>query len=351
MPACARREIVRQGMPGIFHCWTRCVRRAFLLGIDPLTGNDYNHRRQWVVDRLHLLVSSFSIDVAFFGMMSNHLHLVLRTNPRLVQRMGDYEVARRWLRAYPGKRVLDGKWIEPTEKQVEALAQDKEKIQHIRRRLGNISWFMGALCEYIARRANFEEGCDVRFFSGRFSCREVTSRGALLVCGVYVDLNQVRAGEALTPESSRHCSVWFRIQAQPRIRAKRSASSDSDRWLAPLTLLPDHLGDVPSTTGFRASDKGLLDLSLNQYLRLLDWCGRQVRSGKRGAIPPDLAPILERLEIDPDEFLNTVEHFPRLFPRLAGKAEQILERARSVNRRWLHGVQPAAKAFPANQSN
>jgi hypothetical protein len=56
MPACARKEIVRQGQPGIFHCWSRCVRRAFLLGTDPLTGNDYNHRRHWVIQRLELLV-------------------------------------------------------------------------------------------------------------------------------------------------------------------------------------------------------------------------------------------------------------------------------------------------------
>ncbi len=90
-------------------------------------------------------------------------------------------------------------------------------------------------------------------------------------------------------------------------------------------------------------------MSLDQYLWVLDWCGKQVQSGKRGVIPSDLAPILERLEIDPDEFVDTVENFPRLFPRLAGKAEQILERAQAVNRRWLHGVQPATRVFPASR--
>ena len=349
MPACARREIVREGAPGIFHCWTRCVRRAFLLGKDPLTGNDYNHRRTWVEDRLQLLVANFSIDVAFLGVMSNHLHLVLRTNPRLVQRMGDFEVARRWLRVYPGRRVLDGKWVEPTEKQVEALVQEKDQIERIRRRLGNISWFMSALCEYIARRANCDDGCDGRFFSGRFACREVSSAGALLVCGIYVDLNQIRAGEAATPETSRHCSVWFRIQAQHGSRDKSQGKMDS--WLAALTLKAEHLGDVPSKSGFRASDKGLLDISLHDYLRLLDWSGRQVRAGKRGAIPADLESILKRLKIEPDEFLDTVDNFPRLFPRLAGKVEQILERAQAVNRRWLHGIGPAASVFSAEQGD
>ena len=72
MPACARKEIVRQGEAGIYHAWSRCVRRAFLLGTDPLTGKDYNHRRDWVVERMKLLVASFAIDVGFLAVLSNH---------------------------------------------------------------------------------------------------------------------------------------------------------------------------------------------------------------------------------------------------------------------------------------
>src|SRR5688572_11814470 len=299
MPGSARCEFVREGIPGIFHVWARCVRRAFLLGIDPLTGIDHSHRKDWVVDRLELLTANFAIDVGFTGIMSNHFHLVLRTMPRLVQRMGSYEVARRWLRVYPGKRVLDGNWIEPTEEQVEQLARDKDKIAVIRRRLSSVSWFMSSVSEYIARRSNLEDGCDGRFFSGRFRCREISNEGALLICGIYVDLNQIRAGEVFTPEESRHCSVWFRIQA--RGTAKSAPQPQADRWLAPLTLRPDHLGDVPSQGGFRASDKGLLDISLDEYLQLLDCAGRQHRTGKRGAIPASLAPIVERLGIAPDE--------------------------------------------------
>ena len=165
MASCARREIVRPGAAGIFHCWQRCVRRAYLLGKDPLTGKDHSHRREWFIERLRLLVSCFAIDVAFEAILSNHFHLVLRTNPRLVKRMGDFEVARRWLRVYPGKRVLDGNWIEPTDKQIEALVANKAKLAVVRKQLSSISSFMAALSEYIARRANADDGCDGRFLN------------------------------------------------------------------------------------------------------------------------------------------------------------------------------------------
>ena len=121
---------MRDGEPGIFHCWQRCVRRAFLLGIDSLTGKDFNHRRQWMIERLELLVANFVIDVGFLAILSNHFHLVLRTNPRLVKRMGTWEVARRWLRVYPGRRVLDGNWIE---RATEIGRRSLHGISHARR--------------------------------------------------------------------------------------------------------------------------------------------------------------------------------------------------------------------------
>jgi hypothetical protein len=345
MASCARREIIRPGAAGIFHCWQRCVRRAYLLGKDPLTGKDHTHRREWFIDRLRLLVSCFAIDVAFEAILSNHFHLVLRAEPRLVKRMGDYEVARRWLRIYPGKRVLDGNWIEPTEKQIEALVADKSKMAVIRKRLSNVSWFMAALSEFIARRANAEDDCDGRFFSGRFGCREIVHEAGLLVTGLYTDLNLIRAGEATSPETSIYTSAWFRIQARQTAARKKSATKPIDSWLAPLTLQADHLGDVPCTSGQRASDKGLLSMTVDEYLKMLDWSGRHLRANKRGAIPANLAPILERLGIEGDELLDTLEDFPRLFRRLVGRSEQIIERAHEVGRRWLHGVRPAARVF------
>jgi hypothetical protein len=52
MPTYARGQIVVEDTVGVYHCIARCVRRAFLCGIDPYTGQDYSHRKEWILDRL-----------------------------------------------------------------------------------------------------------------------------------------------------------------------------------------------------------------------------------------------------------------------------------------------------------
>jgi hypothetical protein len=59
MPTYARGQIVVEDMVGVYHCIARCVRRAFLCGIDPYTGQDYSHRKEWILDRLRDLAGLF----------------------------------------------------------------------------------------------------------------------------------------------------------------------------------------------------------------------------------------------------------------------------------------------------
>ncbi len=77
----------------------------------------------------------------------------------------------------------------------------------------------------------------------------------------------------------------------------------------------------------RASNKGFLSMELDDYLRILDWTGRQVRRGKRGAIPKELAPLLERLGMSVEFWLETATNFGRWFHRAAGRVSLLAEEA------------------------
>src|SRR5699024_2334680 len=77
-----RSQLVSDKEPGFFHCVSRCVRRAFICGRDEVTGMDFEHRRQWIEDRIFKLAESFSVSVYAYAVMSNHFHVVLSSDPR-----------------------------------------------------------------------------------------------------------------------------------------------------------------------------------------------------------------------------------------------------------------------------
>ena len=64
MPTYARGQIVVEDMVGVYHCIARCVRRAFLCGIDPYTGQDYSHRKEWFIFKQAASRSSSLVDAA-----------------------------------------------------------------------------------------------------------------------------------------------------------------------------------------------------------------------------------------------------------------------------------------------
>jgi len=86
---------------GVYHCISRCVRRAFLCGVDDYTGINYEHRRAWIADRLKTLLSIFGMEVFAYAVMSNHLHLVIRNRPDLASNWSAQEVAQRWCTLFP----------------------------------------------------------------------------------------------------------------------------------------------------------------------------------------------------------------------------------------------------------
>nr|WP_051560147.1 transposase [Marinobacterium jannaschii] len=207
----ARCEQVSLPATPYYHCIARCVRRAFLCGEDQFSGQSFEHRRQWILDRIAELDAVFAIDICAYAIMSNHYHLVLRVDQSQAECWTNAEVIRRWKLLFTGpvliQRFLDGGCCSPAE-----LDKVAEIIAEWRSRLSDISWFMRCLNEHIARLANQEDNCTGRFWEGRFKSQALLDEQGLLTCMAYVDLNPIRAVIADCPERSDFTSIQQRIR-------------------------------------------------------------------------------------------------------------------------------------------
>jgi REP element-mobilizing transposase RayT len=348
----ARGEVIDPTQVQVLHCVQRCVRRAFLCGEDPYSGKSYEHRREWIRERLEFLASIFGIDCLTYTVLSNHMHVVLRSRPDVVRRWSNRKVAEQWLRLFPKRRHKDGAPKPPTDGELRMITSDKRRLAELRLRLSDISWWMRCTAENIARQANREEESSGRFWQGRFYGQLILDEASLLACAAYVDLNPVRAALAENleqsdytgakdriddlkqrPKKQRRGSAGFRTHQWERSRQRRRSG-----WLAPIEIDEhrDALGPDGCDSGRRASDKGFLSsISLTRYLELLDWTGRQVRGDKAGSIPPSLQPILERLGLLPDAWCELVQKFGRLFKRAAGSAENLAAEADRRGQSWM----------------
>ena len=75
---------------------SRCVRRAFLCDIDTFTKKSYEHRRQWLEDKLQEIGDIFAIDICSYAIMSNHYHVVLHINNKQAKSWSFDEVINQW---------------------------------------------------------------------------------------------------------------------------------------------------------------------------------------------------------------------------------------------------------------
>jgi len=365
-----RSHYVQEGEEGVYHCYSRCVRRAFLFGFDALTRRDFSHRKAWVVNRLRYLASIFAIEVCAYAIMITHYHSVLRTRPDLAALWSDREVATRWLTLFPRHRDPKGVPLPPTEKEIRALTNLPDRIALLRKRLCSLSWFMGQMNEFIARAANKEDQVKGRFWESRFKCQALLDEAAIVACMAYVDLNPIRAGVAESPEDSDFTSIQERIRAWEKEMAKtdshpseRTAQALPSGSIETCTPLPKQAGQVPEANPdtfsvltrsreawlcpiqSKPGRRGILEMTAAEYIDLVDRSGRLMRPRKRGAIDPELEPILLRIGAKPDAWLDTVSRFGPKFRLAAGLASSLRSFAERLGRRWFQGAATARIAF------
>ena len=299
----ARKHLVCLADTPYYHVTSRCVRRAFLCGVDRDSGRSYEHRRAWIEERIRVLSSLFSVHLCAYAVMSNHYHLVVKLNPEEPRDWSDDEVLSRWTSLFKGPLLVQR--YRAGEALLEVELETVRAIAAVyRARLGSLSWFMKCLNEPIARRANAEDRCTGHFWEARFHSQALISEQALIAAMAYVDLNPIRARMAKTLEESEYTSI----------RARLSGNSDELRT-AMARLIDDgelHHFETPVRPLMPFSDTGgrdTLPIGERDYVELVEASGRVARPGKRGFIDPNLEPILERLDLSIDQWAQASTAF------------------------------------------
>jgi REP element-mobilizing transposase RayT len=292
-----RKALISLADTPYYHITSRCVRRAYLCGIDHYSGQDYEHRRQWVVDRIRLLSSLFAIDICAYAVMSNHYHLVLKICPEQLTDVTDEKIMERWCALFKGPLLIQQYRRGDTLTTAERSAIG-DIVNVWRNKLASISWFMRCLNQPIARRANLEDKCTGKFWESRFKSQSLKTEEALLSCMAYVDLNPIRAGIDTTPETSSYTSVQERIQPEFSLQEAINNQLQSGDLLNFNASLKPLLNFENAIT---QQQSGLL-FKLRDYLELVDWTGRTIRKDKIGYIDNLLPPILNRLNVQAEQW-------------------------------------------------
>jgi len=322
MPKPRSAQIALEATP-FYHLISRCVRRAFLCGITD-TYN-FEHRREWILKRLELLTKMFAIDIAAFALMSNHYHLVVRVDAVKAASWSQKDVIDRWQLLFRlpvlVERYLHKDSSGEAEDQITELI-----IETWRARLCDISWFMRCLNEHIARRANFEDQCSGRFWEGRFKSQALLDEKALLTAMAYVDLNPIRAQTATTPQTSDYTSIQQRLGKA----IHRTFHGE---------LLPFASG------GVQEHSEHHIPYHFIDYIELVDWTGRQLRDGKRGVIAAAQPPILARLGIPINCWLQNCQQLETIFHQVIGPISTIKQFCKKLGQRWMHGQAACQRSF------
>lgn len=142
----------------------------------------------------------------------------------------------------------------------------------------------------------------------------------------YVDLNPVRVKMADTPEASGYTSAKKRIQSLSIAREQ------------PASLMP-FIGNPTEPM-----PKGL-PFNLTDYLELLDWTGKIIRSDKRGAISGALPLILDLLDITPNEWLVLTTRLGSEFKGLVGCVDKLKKAAKKLGYQRTPGISICKAVF------
>ena len=323
MPKPRSHQVILSETP-YYHCISRCVRRAFLCGFDKVTEQSFEHRRDWVEERLLFLATIYSIDICAFAVMSNHTHIVLKIQVEVAQALSDLDVLNRWHRLHFGT-LLTRKYCQEGTCDKHLLPTIKATVDVYRKRLSNLSWFMKDLNEYIARKANAEDGCSGHFWEGRYRSQALLDDAAIISCMAYVDLNPIRAQMAKDLTKSDNTSIQRRIKA--------AINNTQPKELLPFT------GGEPLN-----APEGIT-FNVQDYLTLVDTTARCIAQNKKGYISDDEMTVLTKLGISDKNWLEITQNFHGCFSGAVGVSKTIDEFTQRTGRKRRHNYSNCAQYF------
>jgi REP element-mobilizing transposase RayT len=291
-----------------------------LCGEDTFTGQNYEHRRGWVEERLLFLGSVFSIDICAYAVMSNHTHVVLCVDKPQADSWPMAEVLRRWHLLHQGT-LLSQKYQRGDELTKSELLSLEETTEVYRQRLYDISWLMRNLNEHIAREANKEDNCTGRFWEGRFKSQALLDESAVLACMAYVDLNPIRAKMETTPETSKHTSIQNRIQSLIKGEQPKKL----------MCFVGNYGHNMPKGIAY----------SLIDYCELVDATGRCIREDKAGHIDNQHGPILERIGLNSAQWLTLTTEFEKHFHTAVGSERMLQQFKLHTDHQRIRGMAKA----------
>ncbi len=295
-----------------YHVVNRCVRRAYLCGVDDISGHNYEHRREWIELRMMQLASVFTIDIASFAIMSNHYHIVVRVDKAKAEALSVDEVLARWTQLFAGNPLVQ-RYLECPADASRSLVQSVHELAEIyRERLHDISWFMRVLNESIARMANKEDGIKGRFWEGRFKSQALLDEKAVVSVMAYVDLNPVRAKMAKGLMDSDFTSIQRRIEGrydveslpeseQTNLVEDLGVESTDKVDNAPQQVFLERLSKIPLARLMPFFSGADVDNNIpfikEDYLEFVDYLGRAVHPTKRGVIAEETPKIMQELHL------------------------------------------------------
>ncbi|WP_171972060.1 transposase [Vibrio ponticus] len=311
----ARNQQISVDVTPYYHCVSRCVRRSFLCGVDPLTEQNYEHRREWIKQKMYALAKVYCIDICAYAVMSNHYHLVVHVNREKALSLSNDEVVERWQQEHK-LPYLVVRWLENQLTSDAELEACMTLIDSWRSRLWSLSWFMKELNFDIACRANREDECKGHFWESRFKSQALLDEKALAAAMAYVDLNPLRSGIAETPEASEFTSIQARFEAL-----------DHQQETAPC-LYP-FIGN-PTNTMLDGIPFRLVD-----YIELVDWTARQYRDDK-ASLSADTPSILQRLNINQTTWIKVCTNLERQRAAVIGGVHNLEQVRNGLSKRRIH---------------